>query len=87
MKPLMPVCAFVLALIASAPISAKPDAGWKGPGWYQVILGEGAFLWAGPFDDYRTCNATLPADEEDGTTYRCKNFKTQPDDSKDADYE
>lgn len=70
----------VMIAAASLAIAATAIAapGWTTPGWYQTAdTIVGPFVWAGPFADEASCNATLPPNEEDAD-YKCEYLTERP---------
>lgn len=66
----------LLALLGAQPASAQV---WAGAGWYQVAYTpNGRSLWAGPYADRNTCEASLPA-SDDYADYGCDHFDSRPD--------
>jgi len=68
------IAAASIALAAAAVAEPK----WTSPGWYQVAdTIVGPFVWAGPFADQQSCQASLPANEEDAD-YTCQYLNERP---------
>lgn len=67
----------MLALVVGAsPAWAAPK--WNGAGWYQISDDPDRIkILAGPFGDQDTCNATLPANDQDAEYY-CSYLEARP---------
>lgn len=65
-----------LAVLAATTAHAAPV--WTQAGWYQVAdTIVGPFVWAGPYADQATCEASLPPNEEDAD-YMCEYLAERP---------
>jgi hypothetical protein len=65
-------------LLVCAAAAATAAAKWNGAGWYQIedVFDDG-WIIAGPFSDKGSCDASLPADDEEAEFY-CEYLASQP---------
>ncbi len=69
---------FVIALCAGAAAANAADLHWNGAGWYGVADDyDWAWIISGPYQDKASCDASLPADNEDAD-YDCEYLSTKP---------
>ena len=71
--------ALVIAVASLAlSVAAVAEPKWTSPAWYQVAdTVYGWVLLAGPFADQQSCQATLPANDDEAD-YMCQYLNERP---------